>query len=57
MAAISSRLVSRCSIRADPTQHGYGDRSESLEILVDTEVPAIDLLDMIDEDDVSVRSG
>ncbi len=34
---------------ADPTQHGYGDRSESLEIVVDTQVPPIDLLDMIDD--------
>ncbi len=34
---------------ADPTQHGYGDRSESLEIVVDTEVPPIDLLDLVDD--------
>ncbi len=34
---------------ADPTRHGYGARSQSLEIVVDTEVPPIDLLDMIDD--------
>ncbi len=36
---------------ANPTQHGYGGRSESLEIVVDTIVPEISLLDVVDEDD------
>lgn len=33
---------------ADPTQRAFGERSASLEILVDTEIPPVDLLDMID---------
>ena len=34
---------------ATPTQRGYGARSESLEVFIDTEVPPIGLLDMVDD--------
>ena len=34
---------------ATPAHRGYGERSESLEIFIDTEVPPIGLLDMVDD--------
>jgi hypothetical protein len=35
---------------ADPNQHGYGARSDALEIVVDTIAPEVSLFEVVDED-------